>query len=321
MIIERCFARVGLIGNPSDGFGGKTVSLLLGNFYAEVTILDATTIQIEQNPTMDAPSAFKSLDDLHIHVSKNGYYGVYRLMLATCKMFAQVCSDAGVIKHLAKGFKLSYDTNIPRMVGLSGSSALIVAAFNGLLKHYELTLDNLHITKAKFPQAILNIEKEELGISAGLQDRVIQVYGGVVHMDFDPAVMASTGTGVYTPLDPAQLPNLYLAYNYKFGSDSGAVHSTVKDRWAKQDPELVVGMKRLGQLADEAREAIAKGDSDTLADLMDENFAIRRRLYGVAVVGTSNLAAIELMRRHGFGAKFSGSGGACICVRRNSSDW
>jgi galactokinase/mevalonate kinase-like predicted kinase len=31
---------------------------------------------------------------------------------------------------------------------------------------------------------ILNIEKEELGISAGLQDRVIQTYGGLVHMDF-----------------------------------------------------------------------------------------------------------------------------------------
>ena len=27
--------------------------------------------------------------------------------------------------------------------------------------------------------------EEELGITAGLQDRVIQVYGGLVYMDFD----------------------------------------------------------------------------------------------------------------------------------------
>lgn len=35
-----------------------------------------------------------------------------------------------------------------------------------------------------FPQVILDIEKKELGISAGLQDRVIQTYKGLVLMDF-----------------------------------------------------------------------------------------------------------------------------------------
>lgn len=33
-----CPARVGLMGNPSDGFGGKTLSFLIGNFNAQVTI-------------------------------------------------------------------------------------------------------------------------------------------------------------------------------------------------------------------------------------------------------------------------------------------
>ena len=36
MVRERCFARVGFIGNPSDGFNGKTVAFLLGNYWAEV---------------------------------------------------------------------------------------------------------------------------------------------------------------------------------------------------------------------------------------------------------------------------------------------
>ena len=35
-----------------------------------------------------------------------------------------------------------------------------------------------------YPEVILSIERDELGISAGLQDRVIQCFGGLVHMDF-----------------------------------------------------------------------------------------------------------------------------------------
>lgn len=33
---RRCNARVGLLGNPSDGYFGKTLSFTLGSFYAEV---------------------------------------------------------------------------------------------------------------------------------------------------------------------------------------------------------------------------------------------------------------------------------------------
>lgn len=78
----------------------------------------------------------------------------------------------------------------------------------------------------EFPLVILNIEKIELGISAGLQDRVIQTYGGVVHMDFSPeATLASAGNpalGVdpvspYRPLDAALLPDLYLAFDLHAG--------------------------------------------------------------------------------------------------------
>lgn len=66
------------------------------------------------------------------------------------------------------------------------------------------------------PQIILNIEKQELGISAGLQDRVIQWYGGLVAMDF----AASYGAfgGKYQPILPTLLPPLYLAYNTALGT-------------------------------------------------------------------------------------------------------
>jgi glucuronokinase len=42
------------------------------------------------------------------------------------------------------------------------------------------------------PMLVLSVEKEELGIGAGLQDRVIQVYEGLVYMDFDKATNISS---------------------------------------------------------------------------------------------------------------------------------
>jgi len=69
------------------------------------------------------------------------------------------------------------------------------------------------------PNLILDAEKE-LGIVAGLQDRVAQVYGGLVYMDFSQEHMDKLGHGIYRPLDVNLLPPLYLIYAEN-PSDSG----------------------------------------------------------------------------------------------------
>lgn len=62
--------------------------------------------------------------------------------------------------------------------GLSGSSAIVSAALSCLLDFYNVR----HLIKVQVrPNIVLSAEKE-LGIVAGLQDRVAQVYGGLVHM-------------------------------------------------------------------------------------------------------------------------------------------
>ena len=65
--------------------------------------------------------------------------------------------------------------------GFSGSSAIVCAALSCLLDFYEVR----HLIKVEVrPNLVLAAEKE-LGIVAGLQDRVAQVYGGLVHMVCD----------------------------------------------------------------------------------------------------------------------------------------
>lgn len=58
----------------------------------------------------------------------------------------------------------------------------------------------------------LQVETEELGITAGLQDRVVQVLNGCISMNFDRDAIASTGNGIYERIDTSLLPPLFLAY-------------------------------------------------------------------------------------------------------------
>jgi gamma-glutamyltranspeptidase len=68
---------------------------------------------------------------------------------------------------------MSYSTTIPRHIGLAGSSAIITAAFNCLLDLYDVNESLWPVVER--PSFILQVEKVELGIAAGLMDRVAQV--------------------------------------------------------------------------------------------------------------------------------------------------
>ena len=55
LLTTHCSARIGLMGNPSDGFGGKTISFLIENFRASVTLSlnPSTKIEIIDPLTFD----------------------------------------------------------------------------------------------------------------------------------------------------------------------------------------------------------------------------------------------------------------------------
>ena len=315
IVSKSCYARVGLIGNPSDGFNGKTLSFLLKNFKATVSIKalhGSSRVIIQPHPIFD-PSTFETFDKLVDNTKRNGYYGGVRLIQAACKCFYELTLESKIIdgKELMnrkRGLEISYDTNIPRMVGLSGSSSIILATLRALLSFHGITLDDLGIKQQDFPAIVLGVEKNELGIAAGLQDRVIQVYGGLVHMDF------SLTPHIYTKLPISSLPCLYIAYDTDPGGDSGKVHATVKERWIAQEPGLVAGMKTLGSFADAAMTCLEHKNYAELGNLMQLNFEMRRELYGDAVVGSKNIRAIMVANEHGLAAKFTGSGGALVCL-------
>eukprot|EP00053_Salpingoeca_punica_P020390 m.211417 g.211417 ORF g.211417 m.211417 type:complete len:608 (-) comp18324_c0_seq1:4027-5850(-) len=310
-LTTRVHARVGIVGNPSDGFNGKTISLAIANYWAEVTIAGSDKLILQPHPLND-PTEFGSLSDLYSISCQEGYQGGLRLMQAACKRFYEYCAQQGVALS-RRNFRLSYDTNIPRQVGLAGSSAIVAATIKCLMAFFHIS--DTDIPKTMQPNLVLSVERDELGITAGLQDRVIQVYGGLVYMDFSKAIMDAQGHGKYIEMDKSKLPQFWLAY-LSDPSDSGKIHSDVKQRWLAGDQAVINAMKQFGEFADQAKVAMEKQDWLTLADIMDKNFDLRRAIYTDKCLGDANLAMIELARKHGSAAKFPGSGGAVIGLCR-----
>ncbi|MGL6196581.1 MAG: mevalonate kinase family protein, partial [Thermoguttaceae bacterium] len=181
LIRRKAYARAGLIGNPSDGYNGKTISVIFRNYWAEVTLYEWDRVEIV--PSREDETAFRSVHDLVKDVRLHGYYGGIRLVKAAIRGFVDYCTARSLPLH-NRNFSIRYETTIPRQVGLAGSSAIVVATIRALCDFY-----SIEIPKNVLPSLVLSIEREQLGIPAGLQDRVIQVYEGAVYMDFGEKIM------------------------------------------------------------------------------------------------------------------------------------
>ena len=297
----RAFARAALVGNPSDGYHGKTISLIVRNFCAEVILDESPALEVF--PAHQEQCRFDSLDDFLRDLRLNGYYGGMRLIKASIKRFLQWCAREGIVLP-RKNFTLRYSSNIPRQVGLAGSSAIVTATLRALFEFYGVV-----IRKELLPALILAVETEELGITAGLQDRVVQVYEGLTYMDFDAAFMQAHGHGQYEALDPALVPPLYIAYQRELAESSEVVHNDIRRRFLAGDVVVIERMQALAALASEARECLLTGNHVRLAQLINRNFDIR---CSMVTLNPDQARMVETARNVGASANFTGSGGAII---------
>ncbi len=304
LIKKKAHARCGLIGNPSDGYFGKTLSLLVPNFAAEVTLYEWDEVELVFSRNDQV--RFRSVDELVRDVQLHGYYGGIRLVRATIKKFVDYCRQRGLPLH-NENFSVRYESNIPRLLGLAGSSAIIVATLRCLMEFYEIVMP-LEIQ----PSFVLSVETEELGIAAGLQDRVVQVYEGLVYMDFARERMHDSGgyqCGVYELLDAALLPPLYVAYNPNVASPTERTHGDLRSRFNNGEKAVVEAMRQFAQLTVEARTALLEGRPRRLEELVDRNFDLRR---SICDLPGGQVDMVQRARRVGATAKFAGSGGAIV---------
>src|SRR6476659_6172338 len=169
-------ARAALLGNPSDGYGGHVVALTLANFSARV--------QLEEAPGAEL-----------------GCGEAAPLVEAAIGRFPRTCAP----------MRARVETDIPRSVGLGGSSAIVIATLRALSALHDEPLDPMTVARLA-----LAAEAEDLGVAAGPQDRVVQAHGGLLSMDF--------ADNTVERLDPAGLPPLFVAWSAHTAQHSGHVH-------------------------------------------------------------------------------------------------
>lgn len=260
-------ARAALAGNPSDGYGGAVLAVTLAEYSAQVKAERAERIEIRP------PSS---------------------LVRAAVLRFAR--------EHAAEAAQtvIRWSTSIPRSVGLGGSSAIVIALLRALCELYEVTLDRAHLA-----ELALAIEVQDLGIVAGLQDRVAQSLGGLTFMDF------AAGSASYETLDAALVPPLLVAWRTETARASDAVHAPLRRRYEQGEAVVLSALDELAALARRARAALLSGDLDVFARCVDGSFDQRRKMLALE---TRHVEMVYRARACGAAANYAGSGGAIVAV-------
>lgn len=302
MIIRTvAYPRAGLIGNPSDGYFGKTIAFAFSNFSASIEIWESPDLELL--PSRRDHSVFKSIGGLSDDVKRHGYYGGFRLLKASVKCFNDYCQE-NAINLGSRNFTLRYRSDIPNRVGLAGSSAIITACLRALMAFY-----GVEQSPSDLANLALHVENKELAIPCGLQDRVAQAFEGLVYMDFDRTHMETRGCGRYEMLDPSLLPPMYVAYREELSEGTEIFHNDLRARWNRGDTDVVDAMRFWAELTDRFRIALMDGNIPELHALINANFDKRASLYNV---GDGNRDMVLAARQAGASAKFAGSGGAIV---------
>ncbi|MEO1064045.1 MAG: hypothetical protein AAFZ07_21705 [Actinomycetota bacterium] len=276
MIVGRAPARTALVGNPSDGYGGAVLTLAIDNFGATVELAEAAD---RSEDLVDGPP------------------GLVRIVEAARRVFRRRISDA-------RPARLNVSTTVPREVGLAGSSAVVVATLDASAR-----AAGVELSGELWPSLALHVETEELGIPGGLQDRVAQVWGGLMLCDVRPdrrRVVAGLTAGAYRRLPLDALPPLAIAWLPGGGESSTVSQAGLQE--ARDEPERRRTFAALGELAVDASHRLA-ADPSTLRAALDATMAARRRL---VALHPQHAELVDRLASTGAGVNYSGSGGAAV---------
>jgi len=279
--------RCGVVGNPTDGYGGCVISCSLRE-RAHVTLqspTDELTLQVSGETTV-----LRERADYHL---REDYFDCVRAVLSFLRRFD--------LK-----FHMDVSTEIPFNAGLAGSTAVLVSVLSALLK---LLKRDYH--KHYLAEMLRVIELHYLKIQCGYQDQYMTVFGGLNHLDFRGKEHYRTiDDEIYASVEPLtdlvdELPFVVVHTGKK--RVSGAVLRPIRERWEDGDREVVGGYERITRICQRGKRALIDRDWKTLARLMNENHRIQKRL---GASGEENDRLINVALKNGaLAAKLAGAGG------------
>lgn len=286
MIEASAPARAGVIGNPTDGYGGSLISCTLG-LRAVVRLSEAKKIELCYGGRETVVSA-----DTDLRLDG----GVFDIPKSVIRF----------LRIADRNFRLEATTDIPFRSGLAGSTAMLAATF-GAVCHWL----GRKMTPYETAETIRYLELNYMDIQCGYQDQYMTVFGGLNYLDFRAKeVYRDLADEIYGTVEPLagavnELP--FLVIHTGVQRVSGSVLRPVRERWLDGDPAVVNGYREIGELARLGKRALVRADWEELGRLMDRNHEIQQAL---GASGRANDEFIELAREHGaLGAKLAGAGG------------
>ncbi len=277
--------RAGIIGNPTDMYGGAVLSCSVG-MRARVKVVPAPDLVLETN---NQTCRIASRDDLQ---PRGDRFDVARAILDYLRLPKLAC-------------RVCYESEIPLRSGLAGSTALVVALLKALLlwQGEDANLYRL-AEKARY------VELNYLKVVCGYQDAYMCTFGGLNYMDFGgKQFYREAEAELFATIEPLAGHVVGLPFVLAFTGvqhASSAVHKPIRERWLEGEAAVVDSYKRITELARIGKKAIIMADWSLLGHLMNENHSIQRALGGS---GESNERLIAAALGAGaLGAKLAGAG-------------
>ena len=295
-------ARVGLVGNPSDGFGGAVLATVVPGLAATVRARPAAGVLLGPAPVERSSAQPMSAAAWWDHAAAHGHGDEQRIIGAALWT---------VMRHLGvrHGIDLRWSTTVPRSVGLAGSSALAVATIDAACGVWGVALDRRVVAALA-----LAAEVDVLGIAAGWQDRIVQAFDATVLVD--TASMASID-GVDVPavevVRPGAPIRLVVGWSEQTASPSDGYHAALRT----SPHRLAAAMRDLAALAHAAADSVRTGDRDALAAAVDAGWRTRQ---AAAPLRVDHAALVDAVRAVGVGATTPGSGGSVVAVPLDDDD-
>ena len=287
MIVSSAPGRCGIIGNPTDMYGGTVISCSTVE-RARCTIMDSPALVLAVSGSVQT---IRTVDDLRLCGSD------LDIPKAVLTYFEQTPASFRC--------RLSATSDIPESAGLAGSTAMVVAILCAVLEKLEMRMDRYAIA-----ETARKIESGVMGILCGFQDQHMAAFGGLNYMDFRGTErLAQDENEPLATVEPLQYavgePPIVVAHT-GITRNSGIVHRGIRERWLAGEKAVVRGYERIAELARLGKKAMLNRDWQTLGALMNENHEIQRSLGGS---GPANDHLIEAARANGaVGAKLAGAG-------------
>jgi galactokinase/mevalonate kinase-like predicted kinase len=277
--------RAGIIGNPTDMYGGAVLSCSV-DMRARVALTSAPELVLKAG---GEACRIASREDLR---PRGDRFDVARAVLDYLRLPPLACS-------------VEYESEIPLRSGMAGSTALGVALLRAVLC-WQSESPNLY----RLAEQARYIELNYLKVVCGYQDAYMCTFGGLNYMDFrGKQFYRQAEAELFATIEPlapyvSDLPFLLAFTGVQHASS--AVHKPLRERWLEGEATVVEGYRRITEIARHGKKAIILGDWPLLGRLMNENHAIQRDLGGS---GESNERLISAALKAGaLGAKLAGAG-------------